>query len=291
MSENLDPDPVAVPPVPVAAPAEPPVVPVAPADPDEAAAVDISGAKMVPLAALKAAREEARTAKEQARELESIKTAWNQARPTIEFLQQNPQFMTGRPPEPVAPAPAAPDPELVELARSLDYYKQDGSPDVARAEKHMQIIDRRAAQKAAQLVGPVQQSTHLQRAEVNWGAAVQEKLPNGQPIDAGILAEVWRPFMNTPDGLAQLADPRVVRVVVNQAKMMQMERSPLRGAPTMPAANPPLVTEPAGNAPPRPRVALTDLDRAVAAAKGMTEARMAELTKDYVKGRPTVLED
>lgn len=43
-----------------------------------------------------------------------------------------------------APSPAAPDvdPDLLELARQLDYYKTDGTPDLERVAKHDQLIQR-----------------------------------------------------------------------------------------------------------------------------------------------------
>jgi len=218
-------------------------------------------------------------------EIEPIKAAWQKAAPTIEFLQQNPQFMSGRPAEPQKPAEPQADPDLVELDRLMDYYDTNGQPDLTRAARYQALQDKRAGRVVEARVGPVEQSTAEDRARQNWGACLREKLPTGQPIDPNILAEVWREMPT-----AQLADPRVARVVLNQAKIMQMERSPL-GAPPDPPKHPPLVTEPTGGGPPRQRQTLNDLDRRIAEERGMTEEKYGKLTEGFVKGRTSVLED
>lgn len=269
----------------VVAPAEPiapiePAAPVVPADPDEAQAVEVDGGKMVPLAALKAVREENKTLKS---DVDKLNTAWQAAAPTIQFLQQNPQFMQGPKAEPAPVAPAQ-DPELLDIARSLDFYQSNGQPDLDRAAKHQAIITKQATRIAQQMIAPVANASHQSRAEANWALACQEILPNGQKIDPAILATVWRQMP-----VDQLSNPQVARVMVDQAGMMQMRGTKLPPAPPS-NANPPLHTESAG-AGGRPKVALSDLDRAVAASRGIPEDKMQKHMAGYVKGRPTELED
>src|SRR5206468_2321999 len=150
----------------------------------------------------------------------------------------NPQFLTGRQPAvPVASIEPAVDPEMLELARVLDFYDANGQPDVQKATRYQALQDRRAGRLVDARVAPVEQSTAFERATANWQWALGQKTPTGQDIDPKILAEVWREMPTD-----RLADRRVVQVVLNQAKVMQMERSPLGAAPA-PAPNPPLTTE------------------------------------------------
>src|SRR5262245_39408239 len=117
MSDDLVPPPN-VPAEPVAAaPAEPPP---APPDPDEAQAIEVQGGKMVPLPALKAAREETRTWKEKAAKVEALEAEAAALRPYKQFMDQHPGLLQ-QPAQPAAPPDPKADPELVELARSLDY--------------------------------------------------------------------------------------------------------------------------------------------------------------------------
>src|SRR6185295_11451838 len=134
MADVIDletPDPVApVAPEPVA-----PVVPEPPPDPDEVGAVEIQGGKHVPLEALKAARAEAKQAKEAASKLPALEQELAQLRGSLQTYQQvSAQLQQQRPPA-TQTAPQT-DPRLVQLARSLDYFKADGTPDLDRAATH-----------------------------------------------------------------------------------------------------------------------------------------------------------
>lgn len=284
MSEVVE-DVGAPPPVAEPAPQEPPPPPV---DPDEADAVELPAGKHVPLAALKAQRDENRTLKAQLAQAQPTLAWAQQNKPVMDFINQNPQLLQPRPMQ--AEPPAGADPQLIELARALDYFKADGTPDLDRAAKFNSIIDTRAEQKARAMVEPVAGTLIHQQSERNWQQAVAEKLPGGQAIDAALLADAWRAVASYPNGAHILSDPRAVKVIVNTVKMQQLEKG--GQLPSMPAApsGRPVVTEPQGSQPRGPRTVMNDTERAIIGTR-MDEKKYNEYTKDFKPGRPNVLED
>jgi hypothetical protein len=276
---NLD-DPTPAPPAEPVTP--PPADPVAPADPDEAQAIEVQGGKMVPLAALKAAREEAKQGKEAIGRVQQLEQELAQARPYQQFVQANPGVLA--PPAPAAPANPDADPELVELARSLDYIKVDGSPDLDRAAKHQKIIQKQAERIAQQMVAPANAAVAQQMSNSNWAVIVQQKMPNGQPVDAKILGEFWQ---HMP--IDKTADPRVAAMIRDLAYTEQQRRNPLPNTPPPPPA-PPLHTENLGRSP-APATRMTPTERGVAAQRGMTDEKYTKLTSDFTPGRMNPLED
>lgn len=282
MAEDLE----APPPPPVAAAvAEPPTPPEPPADPDEADAVELPAGKHVPLAALKASRAENQALKAKAAENDTLRAQLAQATPYVQFLQQNPQLMQR--PQEQAPPQQGGDPELVELAKSLDYYTPQGQPDLERAKRHQGIVQREARKMAEQIVGPLAQSTYNDASTRNWNAAVQERLPNGQAIDQQLLRAAWQEVSR--QNPAMTADPRVARVIVNTVMAEQWRTSPLGPPPAAPPG-PPVRTENTGGPPRQSRTAPSDAERAIYKDR-MTDEKYMALTKDFVKGRTNVLED
>jgi hypothetical protein len=283
---NLD-DPT---PAPVAPP-EPaaPVAPVdpAPADPDEAQAIEVQGGKMVPLAALKAAREESRSLKETASKTAALEQEVAALRPYKQFLDANPLLVQQAAPRATAAEPDA-DPELVELAGAMDYYKAGPNgvmvPDLDRARKYKTILTRHATQIAQTMVQPVAESHAQQMSNANWSQVLQEKTPNGQPIDPQILADFWR---HLP--VDQTAKPQVAAMVRDLAITAQMRKSPLPPPPAAPN-QPPIHTESVGRLP-QAATRMTSTERRIASDRGITEEKYAKLTNDFVPGRMNPLED
>ena len=280
---TLDPEPATP-----ATPAEPePAAPAEP-DPDEAIAVDLpeKGGKHVPIAALKAVRDENKTLKEQASKAQQYEQWINQNKPYVDFIQQNPQLLQQQPRQ--APAPADADPDLVELARSLDYVTPQGQPDIERARKHQGIIRKQAMQMAQEIVGPLAMNTYNDQANRNWQAAVQEKLPTGQNIDPNLLATGWRELQR--QNPAMLADPRVVRILINNVVAEQMRANPLGYKQPAAPGRPPVVTENVGAAP-RTSNRMNDTQRAIVSGRKIDDKKWGELTAGFNPGRMNVLED
>jgi hypothetical protein len=96
--------------------------------------VEVDGQKMVPLAALQAERENVRSLRERAARADQLETEWRNAQPYVQFLRDNPDLLKPRtaPVPAAAPSPEA-DPELVNLARTLDLYTPEGQPDAKRS--------------------------------------------------------------------------------------------------------------------------------------------------------------
>jgi len=268
-------------------PPEPPppaAVPEPPADPDEVGAIEVQGGKHVPLEALKQVRAELKATKEQAARAASLEQELAQARGSLQTYEQlRTQLQPPTPP----PTTVAPDPELEELARSLDYYDKNGQPDLARADKHAKLVRAEAMEIAQQLVQPIQQQTAQAVSRANLQQALSVKAPNGAQADPNLINQMWASLP-----AEYTADPRVANILPALALGLQswgQHASKLPAQPAPPAA-PPLHTEGIGVTQPR-RVAITEAERRVLETKGMTEKKYEDLTKGFVKGKTNQLED
>ncbi len=281
LEDDPPPAPAATPPA--APPAELPPPPPEPEDPDEAAAVEMQGGKYVPLAALKATREQLKEVKARAAVADQQQAWINQHAPYVDFIKANPQLLQRPEPTPPTPTPAA-DPELVEYARAMDYYKGDGTPDVERAAKFSALIDRKAEQKARQMIAPLSAQNDEERSARNYYAALQTPLPNGAQIDAQLLTTAWRALPQTIT-----ADPQAAQVIVDAILGAQFRGQPRQPAPP---PQPPLHTENSGgSAVPRRGPGVSDVERKIITARGMSEQKYLDTTKDFRPGRPTILEE
>src|SRR5262247_1797426 len=91
------------PPAPVAAaPAAPPQE-APPEDPDEQESVEIQGGKYVPLSALKTVRQENKSLKEKAQQADQLANYYNETKPYVEFLRNNPDLLKPRQQAPAQP--------------------------------------------------------------------------------------------------------------------------------------------------------------------------------------------
>ena len=282
---NLEPAPVVVvTPGERAAPA--PVEAVVPEDPDAASAVDLPAGPHVPLSALKAVREENKALKERAGQADRLAQENAQLRPYADFVQQNPQLYQ-RPPTPSITQHAA-DPKLERIARSLDFYTTDGKPDLTRAKAHQDLVRDEAREMAQEVVGPLAMNTYERQANTNWQRAATAKLPNGQPIDTGMLTAAWQSVGRQNPAL--LADERVVRIIENNVIAEQMRAAPLgMPAPVIPG-RPPVVTEGQGRAP-GTKARMNDSERQLVEGRNIDDAKFADLTKGFQHGRMNALED
>lgn len=254
------------------------VVPV----PEDAETVEVSGGKYVPLDALLKARHELKEAKGRAQEADALRQYAGQLEAVIRATPQPPQTTT---PPPAAVA----DPDLVELAHSLDFYTREGQPDVARAEKHAAIIQRQATKIAQAMVKPLATQSHQERAALNYQRALATRAPDGRQPRPETLTWMWQ---NLPAELT--ADPRVAQTLPALALGLDVLSGgdPLPRSPAPPDREP-VHTEASGGTGDvsRSRAVLSPLERAVSTNLGMTEEAYRAATKDFRPGRLNVLED
>jgi hypothetical protein len=276
-------------PEPVAAPVVEPVAPPPPADPEDAAdeglAIDTPQGKMVPLSALKAVRGENKGLKKEAAKVPQLEQAYRESQPYVEFIKQNPQLLQ-RPQPQQAAAPDA-DPQLVNIAKSLDFYTTDGKPDLDRARVHQNLIRQEAQAIATQIVQPVAMGHWQQAAQQHYTRALQEKLPNGQPLDKNLLDVAWVAVQQRNP--AALADPNTIRFITNNVMAEQMRANPLGFQTVAPPPNPPIVTEGVGRRP-ATGSGMNDTQRQIVGSK-IDDKKFAELTKTFTPARPNVLEE
>lgn len=239
------------------------------------------------IGAVKALRAENKELKGRGAETEHLRQQVAQLQGALQTFQHLQQTLQRQ--QPQAPQDTSADPELVELAQSLDYYDQQGKPDTGRAAKHAQIIQRQAQRIAQQMVQPLQQQTYQQVSAANFQRALSVKAPDGRTPSQDTLALMWQ---NLPPELT--ADPRTATVLGYLGLGMDVAEG--KGGNRLPAqppppANPPLHTEASGGTI-RPRSApISDVSRGVMANRGMTDQKYQELTKNYRPGRAIQLED
>jgi hypothetical protein len=275
---------------PVAAPEPPaPVETAPPTEPEQEdipdGAIEQGGQVMVPLAALKAEREQNKTLKGKAAQADQM-TQWvNQARPYIDFLQANPDLMKQRqePTQaPVAQTPAQDDPAAIDLARTLDLYTPEGQPDAKRALKIMTTVETLAERKAQAIVKPVQDQSLQEKAIANFHQAANSQLPNGQTVDRNVLWQIWSGgdprVLSTPQGAAA--------AVALAYGMQHMQAAPA----IQPPSQPPVVTESFGSRIPGAKP-LTEMDQRVIQVRGMDPKKYAEHAKAFKPGETNQLED
>lgn len=248
-------------------------------------AIEVAGQRVVPLSALQSARAEAKALKEQAQRASELEARLRELEPYAQFVQNNRDLLIQRTaPEP-PPAQSAPqvDPDALEMARLMDFYKPDGSLDVDRGAKALSVLEKRSERIADERVKPIIRQTHQDQAQQNFQRALQIKDANGETPSLESLQAVWSTM---PPEL--VADPRVAGVLAATALGLDRMRTPRK--PSVPVPPPALVSEPSGGNP-RTRPTLTPMEERLAADRGVAPSKWAELTRNYQPGRPAVLED
>lgn len=259
----------------------------------EQQAIDVpDGDKLVPLSAVTTVRAKYKTAKQEASEAKQkaeqavqdatrVRQALEEARPWIEAAKalaaaKQMGIVSDQPQQPPQPDPRE-RAELEAIAKDYDLYQQDGSLDVARAQRIIARERRIAAEAAQQHVAPLAQQTVQEQARMNlMRAKATTKLPDGRDVhvDADVLEDIWRRLDPTLTATKEGAQ---------WAFMTAVGASILTGAPTKPAQTltepptPPLYTEKAGGRDHPAHIVLDDHDKRIAKDLNMTEKEYAEM--------------
>jgi hypothetical protein len=285
---------------PVAADAAPPIVerPVetpAPTD-DEPDVIEIpTGEKLVQLSALQASREKTKQvrAELEAAKTELGKSAERDAR--IQALEQQLQQVAPKaqaydaaveaqsrlPQQPQAPTPQQ-TAKLEKIAKSLDFYKSDGTLDTGRAAEHLELVREEAADIARQQIAPYEQRTTSDQSSLMLQRAMITKTPEGAQPDPDVLRNVWSrldPALTaTPQGAAQAWAVALGHSVATGKLPKAKEAVP-----------DPLVIEKAGGKDTPGEVSLRDSDKRVARDMGITDkeyaAELAKMPAGWGKGQ------
>lgn len=294
MSEQLeavvDPDvPAIEPPAPDPQAQEPPPDPVAQAsEEDIPEAVEVQpGVRVVPVGVVQAQRQEIKALKAQAQRATELEREAGENRAIVEFIKANPQILQGQQQQPQRQEPnPQDDPALVEYAKTLDLYTQDGRPDTARASKLRDMTRQEAQSIAQQTIAPMQEASHAQQAAQNlqWMASLKDA--NNQPLEEQYIIETVRSvYGNMPraDAIKILADPNVAQVLADTALGRQARMKKTTTAVPAPQA-PALHVEAAGGG-----TALNVSDDHVRRL-GISPKQYQETGKKYQPGRANSLE-
>lgn len=246
-----------------------------PVAPDEADAVDVGGEKMVPLSALKQLREELKILKPLAQE-------YAQHKPYVDFLRSHPDLISTQSRTPIAtPQPEAskePDPSAIELAKTLDLYTADGSPDHVRAGRLMKVVDQIAETKAQKAIQPYADMSAQDKSTVNFQRALsvtdQSKTYKPSPET---LAVMWR---GMPAEMT--ADERVATVMAWAAIGHDVLAGKYHRQPEPPEREP-VVTESAGGRHVN-RPSISEFEQRIAKLRGLKSEDWNKRTEGYRPG-------
>ena len=186
-------------------------------------------------------------------------------------------------PEPT-PAPPQADPDAVEAATLMDFYKSDGSLDVDKGAKWLALQDKRAGRLTEQAVRPYREQSLQERSTQNFAKALAVKDPQGNSPSPEALKAVW-----TTLGVEDTANPEIAATLAMLA--MGADRMMGKSPSAKPALSAPLVTEPSGGTSQGAPVKLSRIEEGIAAMRGVSAEKWAEHTRGFQAGRPTVLED
>lgn len=275
-------------PEPAAAAEAPPPAQAAPEpqEPEEEG-VEVGGQKLVPLAALHAAREEAKALKQKASQVDQVLGWYQQNRPYVEFLQNNPDLLKPRQaqPEPVKALPPEQDDALVQLARTLDLYTPEGQPDAKRASVIRNLVKSEAQSIAQEAVKPLHEQSVQERAQTNLRDAMNASLPDGRKPDPQVLQHIWRStdpkVLATPEGAAA-----AVMMAVGLGSFVQPPAPPQ----AQPVLSVPVVTEPSGGRNVN-RAPVSEFEQRIMQVRGITPQKYQEYTRHFKSGDANVLED
>jgi hypothetical protein len=234
-------------------------------------------------------RAENKTLRQQAEKAAQLEQELAQSRPYVDFLRNNQHLLQPQQPREEKPAAPEADPDAVEAARLMDFYKPDGQPDVERGARWLALQDKRAGRVAEQRIAPTVQQSLQDKANANYQMLRNFALPNGEKLKSEIVDGIWTMAAREPNGLQTLANPDSVRALALLAIGAQS-----LGTPTQPAApaKPPVVTEAVvGRGALSPAVRLSGVEERTIAQRGMKPEQYAALTKNFQAGRSNVLEE
>jgi hypothetical protein len=250
--------------------------------------IDIpDGEKLVPLSAVTGAREKIRTIrgerdtyKQQAerapqleQELQQLREQLNQVLPGAQAYQALLAAQQAQPAQ--SQEPAEDVGELEDIARDLDLYKVDGTPDIDKARKIHARQVKVAESVARQQVAPLENHSIQQASNTMLARALMTEV-QGAKADPAILQSVWRsldPRLTATESGAKEALLAALARSFAAGKVQIGQPVKKQAATELPD---PLLTEKAGGRDMPAGIALTDGDRRVARDMGMTDKEYAE---------------
>ena len=269
-------------------------------EPEEPEVAEVGGRTMVPVEALRQAREEARAAKQLRVEVEALKgqaksgeelQRWvDTVRPLLAKLNERPDvvqaIMAGKdvPAAGAKPANAIPDDRAAKYARRWELFTSAGELDVARAKDILIDQDteaRRVAEEAARAaVGPIQERMARGTAQQVMQQYLGVKDKAGKAVNAAVLQQVWSAL---PPQMAE--DQNASAWAYYAAKGYAAHHG--LDAPEPPGAA--VVTESPGGGAPAAKP-MGDVERAIARVLDIDEKRWADRAAKYKPGAINVLE-
>lgn len=254
----------------------------------EGTIVNPNGEKLVPLSALAAKRQEATTAKaalaekealiaslqEKATKYDQVAGEWQAVQPLIQQLKNGQQ-----PPQ----APQAPqvNEQALNYAKYLDLYKADGTPDVDRAQRIMDLNAAQARETAQQMVQPLYQHSAQQQSALLRERVASQAAPNGIVVDRAILDQIWS---MVPAEMS--ARPEVAAMLWRQALADTVLSGKYKAPVTAPP--PPVQTESLGGS--APVRELSQVDRNMIQAAQIKPSEYEKTAANYKPGASNSLE-
>jgi hypothetical protein len=242
----------------------------------------------------------AQRATELEQQIQTLQGTIQQMQPVVQAYQAYVAAQQAQPPAPAQPS-AEDTAELEEVARDLDLYTADGKPDLEKARRQIERMDKRAQKIAREAVAPMQAQDVQREANYMLARAKATKAPNGLAPDPKILEAVWAKvdprLAASPDGAKHLWAQAYAFTHMQQAQGAPAATPPAgtvrdasgRFVPAAAAAAqappPPLYTPKAGGAQGPATTALSTEEQKFLKASGMTEKEYLESAARMPGGR------
>lgn len=255
----------------------------------ESSAVEIpTGEKLVPLSAVTTLRERLKEAKKGSADAATLRQQLSEAQAhaaqlapfahAFQALQQAQQAQPGQ-----TAAAAEDTAELEDIAKDFDFYKPDGTADLARAKKHQERETKRAEAIAQRTVAPMLQQSLSSAAQENLRLAKATVNPDtGKPLDAAVIDAVFgRIAAQGPAGLQTLADREQVKMLWVMAKGLspaQKAAVAQRQEPTIDQPAPVFTERSGGRNITQPK-ALSESEKRAAKDAGLTHEQYLAIAK------------
>lgn len=214
-----------------------------------ALAVEMSGNRMVPLSALIGAKRELKTVRKELDDLKPVAARTKEieekleaASPIIAAVQTNPRLMAealrvvkGTPATSsrVEQPTEEDDPDAAETAETLGLFLADGSPDLVRARKTLNILDKRHGRQTEERLRPLAGSVLGSRAEQNVARALSLTDDDGVPLATRESIEEAVKLLGGPNA-PMLANPQVADLLVTVASGLDRRQKRTPKAPDEP---------------------------------------------------------
>lgn len=220
-------------------------------------------------------------------ELNRVTQQLNQMAPMAQAFHALQQAQQHQPPQQqqVPPENTA---KLEKIAKTFDFYRGDGSPDLDRARDHLALVREEAQAASQESVAPLVGQSLKQQALRNIQHAKNTEI-GGERVDPAIIDNLVAQIARQPKGMETLADVESVKHLWVNAFGQMKAMHAMQGGKPAPASEvaaqvtqppPVVVTERSGGQAPNQQRQLSAIEKRAAKEAGLSEKAYTDMAKN-----------